>query len=155
MSPGRAPVRTDSGTRESAHPIQRTCWEMCGWRAQNGAHRTCLGVLSLSGRTEEAGLGVVDCVGPSGVGIEEGVYGRARRDHRGKGASRQGESIQIDEGKKERRYKRGETTRYRVRRSDPSGHCPSSGIPANDRSASRLAAVSPFSGCPYAFNSAS
>ena len=77
MSPGRAPVRTDSGTRASAHPIQRHCRIIR--REREGACRwvsaTDLGVLSLCRPLEETGLGLVDGVGPFFVGVKEGLDG--------------------------------------------------------------------------------
>ena len=75
MSPGRAPVRTDSGTRASAHPIQRHC-RIIGREREGGCvGATHLGVLSLCRPLEEAGVGLVDGVGPCLVGVEEGLDG--------------------------------------------------------------------------------
>lgn len=65
MSPGRAPVRTDSGTRESAHPNQRTWEKKKKYKLVVTRRRErYLWGLALSRFTEKAGLGVVDCVGP-------------------------------------------------------------------------------------------
>ena len=54
-SPGRAPVMSDSGTRESAHPIQRTC---AGGLSAWGAKRRrghALGYCPLADRSKKPG----------------------------------------------------------------------------------------------------
>ena len=54
-SPGRAPVMSDSGTRESAHPIQRTC---AGGLSAGGARRWwghALGYCPLADRSKKSG----------------------------------------------------------------------------------------------------